>query len=125
MVWQKEVQGLTCKQIGENLSVDRSTVCRTVSVFKQTGSVCRKYPVERAFRKLTKPLQIIVLHLVLERPGIYLQEIRDELMLSTGAEIISESTIWPFLHNSGLTRQKMKLVALQVDYLMCHCTIQI
>ncbi len=102
-------------QIGENLSVDPSTVCRTLSVFKQTGSVCKKYPAERAFKKLTKPLQLMILHLVLELPGIYLREISDELMRITGADV-TESAICQFLHKSGFTRQKMKLIAMQIDY---------
>ena len=39
MVWQKEVLGLSYKEIGNHLNVDPSTVCRTVHIFHQTGGV--------------------------------------------------------------------------------------
>ena len=107
MVWQKEV--------GNHLNVDPSTVCRIVHIFHQTGDVSkRKYPRERAFRKLTKPLELYLLYLVLNCPGIYLRELTTNLLDTTGVEV-AEYTICEFLHRVGFTRQKMKLVAKQVD----------
>ena len=115
MVWQKEVLGLSYKEIGNHLNVDPSTVCRTVHIFHQTGGVSkRKYPRERAYRKLTKSLELYTLHLVLNRPGIYLRELATNLLHTTGVEV-AESTICEFLHRVAFTRQKMKLVAKQVD----------
>ena len=115
MVWQKEVLGLSYQEIGSHLNVDPSTVCRTVHIFHQTGGVCKKkYPRERAFRKLTKPLELYILHLVLNRPGIYLRELTTNLLDTTGVEV-ADSTICEFLHRVGFTRQKMKLVAKQRD----------
>ena len=84
MVWQKEVLGLSYKEIGNHLNVDPSTVCRTVHIFHQTGGVSkRKYPRERACRKLTKSLELYILHLVLNRPGIYLRELATNLLHTT------------------------------------------
>ena len=115
MVWQKEVLGLSYKEIGNHLNVDPSTVCRTCHIFQQSGAVSkRKYPRGRTFRKLTKPLELYVLHLVLSHPGIYLRELTANLLATTGVEV-AESTICEFLHRVGFTRQKMKLVAKQVD----------
>ena len=114
MVLQKEVLGLSYKEIGSHLNVDLSTVCRTVHIFHQTGGVCKKkYPRERALRKLTKPLDLYILHLVLNRPGIYLRELTTNLLDTTSVEV-ADSTICEFLQ-VGFTRQKMKLVAKQRD----------
>ena len=115
MVWQKEVLDYTYKDISLNLNVDLSTVWRVVKLFRETGSVSKKvYPRERAFRKLTAPLELTIIHLVLSRPGIYLREIQEELCETMGAEI-SPSAICRFLHKVGFSRQRMKLVALQRD----------
>jgi len=38
------------------------------------------YPVERAVRKLTKPAKLFVLVLVLDKPGITLCKIQEELL---------------------------------------------
>ena len=39
MVYQRCGLGLSYKQIGEQLNVDPSTVCRTVQLFEETGTV--------------------------------------------------------------------------------------
>ena len=98
-----------------NLNVDLSTVWRVVKFFRETGCVDKKgYPHERAFRKVTAPLELTIIHLVLSRPGIYLREIQVELREAMGAEI-GPSAICRFLHKVGFSRQRMKLVALQRD----------
>jgi transposase len=104
MVWQKEALGYTCAKIAQNLCVDKSTVSRTLKLFHTThvtGSVSKRpYPKERAFRKLTTPAQLLILHLCLSRPGIYLREIRDELLLVLEIDV-NESAICKFLRTSG------------------------
>ena len=81
MVWQREALGYTYAKIAENLCVDKSTVSRTLTLFQTSGSVSKRhYPKERAFRKLTTPAQLLILHLCLSRPGIYLREIQGELL---------------------------------------------
>lgn len=67
IVWQREGLGYTYKQIATNLNVDASTVSRTLHLFRNSGSVCKKvYPKDRSFRKLTSPIQLLILHLDLE-----------------------------------------------------------
>ena len=115
MVWQREVLEYSYKDISMNLNVDLSTVWRVVKFFRETGCVDKKgYPHERAFRKLTAPHELTIIHLVLSRPGIYLREIQVELWEAMGAEI-GPSDICRFLHKVGFSRQRMKLVALQRD----------
>ena len=49
MVWQSEVLSLKQDRIAQHLGVDRSTVSRTVRIFRQTGQVAKKcYPKEHA-----------------------------------------------------------------------------
>ena len=64
-----------------NFGVDRSTVTRTLQLFHATGSVSKKeYPKEHAFRKLTTPAQMLILNLIVMKPGIYLFELQTELL---------------------------------------------
>ena len=39
MVYQQEIQGLTCREVAKNLNVDPSTVSRVVSRFGDTANV--------------------------------------------------------------------------------------
>ena len=115
MVWQVEGLGCTHIQVAKNVGVDRSTVSRTIQLFHVTGSVSKRiYPKEQAFRKLTAPVQLLILHLVMQKPGIYLREIQNELSTTLLVQV-DVGTICRFLHNSGFTRQKLKIVALQRD----------
>ena len=97
------------------MCVDKSTVSRTLNLFRTTGSVAKKlYPEGKAFCKLTSPAQLLILHLVLEKPGIFLREIRDELVSVLEIEV-TESAICKFLHKSGFTYQRLQVTALQQD----------
>ncbi len=115
MVWQSEGLEYTHATVAQNLWVDRSTVSRTLQLFRTTGSVCKKlYPKEKAFRKLTTPAQMLILNLVIKKPGIYLRDIQEEVLHLLLLEV-DVSTIRRFLHSSGLTRQKLCLVATKRD----------
>ena len=114
MVWQREALEYTYNAITRNLGVDSSTVARTLELFNTSGSVSKRpYPKGRAFQKLTVPVQLLILHLAVQRPGIYLHEIQElsEFLLLD----ISLSSICRFLHHSGFTRQRLRTVALQRD----------
>lgn len=115
MVWQRLVLGYKYQTIASNLNVDISTVWRIVQKFEVTGHVDKKsYPKDQCFRKLTSPLKLMILHIVLSTPGVYLAEIKRELFEITGADVHA-SSICRFLSKVGFTRQKMKYVALQRD----------
>ena len=116
MVWQKEGLGLSNNDIASNLGVDPSTVSRVVSLFKATGSVQKRpYPKDaRPGKKLTKTVELTILHTVLRRPGIYLRELRMEVFILTGVDV-SVSSLCTFLHDSNFTHQRMQLIAQQRD----------
>ena len=66
--------------IAKNLSIDESTVRRVLHIFTTTGDVSKKrYPAERAFRIITEPVKLLIIHLILQKPGIFLREITSEL----------------------------------------------
>ena len=113
LVWQTIALQLPTRQVASNLSVDESTVLRIVRLFETTGSVDKqKYPSEKSFRKITKPAEFFILHLVIDRPSIYLREIKNELQKELGVAV-SESAICVFLHKAGFTRQRLKHYAIQ------------
>ena len=113
MVYQARVVGKTYREIGECLNVDASTVCRTVTLFDETGGVTKqKYPQNPGTRKLTEVDKLLVLELVLDKPGIYLHEVKRQLVEETGTGV-DICTICRFLHISGFTCQKMIITAKQ------------
>ena len=89
---------------------------RIVSLFKSTGSVQKRpYPKDaRPNKKLTKTVQLTILHEVLQQPDIYLRELQTEVFILTGV-CVSVSSLCTFLQKSNFTRQKMQIVAKQQD----------
>lgn len=115
MVWQVLVEGFKYSQVAQHLNVDVATVWRIVELFNTTGTVePKKYPESRLYTKLTRPLELLILHTVLDQPGIYLKDIKKKIYLTTGADI-SLSCICRFLHKVGFTRQKLKVAAMERD----------
>ena len=108
MVWQVEALQLSPSTVAKNLGVDTSTVKRTLTTFNRTGCVDKAdYPSKRAFRILTEPVQLYLVHLILDRPGIYLREMRDDLEAELGVEV-TESAICKFLKKAGITPKRKK-----------------
>ena len=60
------------------------------------------------------PAQMLILNLIVMKPGIYLFELQTEL-LHTLLVRVDVSTICRFLQHNGMTRQKLSLVAAQRD----------
>ena len=115
MVWQRESLELAYSKIASNLNVDESTVIKTLKLFQTTGQVSKRtYPTHRAYRELIAPAQLLIMNLVIERPGIYLREVKKELEDSMMLDI-SVSTICIFLQKNGFTRQRLRIVATQQD----------
>ena len=57
-------------------------------------------------------VKLVVLHIVLENPGIYLREIRSKVLYLTGSDL-SLSTICQLLSEQRFSRKKMRFVARQ------------
>ena len=113
MVYMVEMKHKPYREVAENLAVDPSTVCRTVNLFSETGNVDkRKHPPNKGTAVLTEIDKMIIMETIIERPEVYMREIREILINETGTSV-DPSTIWKFLHTSNITRQKMVLVAKQ------------
>ena len=105
VVWQ--IEGLQCtqEQVARNLNIDQSTVSRIIQLFHTTGNVYKKIKsADSAFKMLTSPAQLFILTCVIEKPGIYLWEIQEELQ---NALLIEVHEICRFLHASGFTHKKL------------------
>ena len=63
-------------------------------------------------RSLHPPM--LILHLVIMKPGIFLREIQNQLLEVLLLEV-DVSTICRFLHDSGFMRQNLRYGALQRD----------
>ena len=130
MVYQREALQLSFEAIGNNLGVDPSTVCRTVGLFLRTGKVDKKkYNADNLPRKLTDNINFFIMHTVLDKPGIMLAEIQDEVLKLHNIEL-APSTICKFLHSEDFSRQRMRISAIQRDEalrasfaneLLCSC----
>ena len=103
------------KYIAVILCISESTVRRTIQKFETTGDVAKdEYPLEACFRKITEPVQSYIMDLVLEKPGIYLSEIANELEVVFGVDI-TESALCKFLKKAGFSRQTLCTYASQRD----------
>ena len=91
----------------ENLKVDHSTVCRTVQVFEETGSVDSIQGFhENTSKKLDDHDEMVILEAVLESPFMYLHEIQNTLLQTTGTNV-STATLCKFLHSQGFFTQEV------------------
>ena len=115
-MWQKLALGMDDKSIASNLCVDPSTVYRVVKRFNENGgSVSKKeYPKDCRVLKLTKPVEATILNILMQKPGVYLREMQEELSRVYGVDV-HQSTLCQFLQKSGFSRQKMKIVATRQD----------
>ena len=112
-MYQAEALGKSYREIASNLNIDASTVCRIVNLFATTNDVrLRLYPPNLGTFKLTEIDKLVILELAIEKPGIYLREIQASLLVETGTDV-DISTICRYLHFSGFTRQKLKVIAKQ------------
>ena len=80
MVYQVVGLKKSYRQVALALNVDVSTVQRTLRLFAQTGCIQkRKYPPNVENTKLTEFAKVLLISLVIERPGIYLHEVKQLL----------------------------------------------
>ena len=107
MVYQRYVLSHSVQVISKNLCVDKSTVRRILKLFERTRSVDKKQ-VSVSRRKLytTDKLELLI-----DKPSMYLSELKKELLFrGTNVHI---STICRFIQSANFTRKKMRLIAAQ------------
>ena len=85
---------------------------RTVGLLSALKASKTAVSEDRLEKKLTSTVELILLTIVIQKPGILLRELKAELHTDYRVDI-SLSTICNFLHKSGFNHQKMVLVAKQ------------
>ena len=105
------LQGKTISQVAREMYVSHSTVERFLHLYYTTGEVKATQQKHGPDRLLDDFEQLTVLQSFLSKPGIYLKEVQEELYDATG-KWASCATICRTVQRIGLTRQKMKRVAI-------------
>ena len=102
---------LKFESIARNLNIAASTAHRIYSLFERTGSVDSQTSKE-CKRVLGPANEVYVLGIILENPSMYLYEVSEEIRESLYISI-SPSSIYHLLKACGITRKKIRQVALQ------------
>ena len=101
------------KQIATNLNIAASTAHRTCSLFVQTGNVDPAPHSRREEQhKLDERSKLYIVGIVLCNSAMYLEEIRQEIHDMLNVDV-SVSTICWLLQRYGITRKKIRQVAIQ------------
>ena len=102
IVWQREALNLSVWEVRGILCVDPPTVSRITALFRATGDIAKK-PYQS--KGASEPLdQFFVIYLTLNRPGIYLSEVKLKLQIQLTT---SQSALCKFLHKTGFTKQRL------------------
>lgn len=113
IVWAYLTHSLTLSELADLFSVSERTIRRYVQLFYQTGDVEPSDGGKHGPQKLLGDHeQLIILRMILSRPGIYLHEVQTSLHEKFGV-VISLPTICRTLQHMGCTRQTMHHVAIQ------------
>ena len=117
IVYQRVGMNLSLERIARNLNISTSTAFRINARFEQTGSVeptshrKRRYDV----RHLNHHNELFVVGLILDNPTLYLNEICHKVC-EVHDVCVTPSTICRLLRSYGVTRKKIRNIALQRSY---------
>lgn len=113
IVWQRIGKCLKYRDIAANLGVSLGTVANIIKLFETTGSVDPKVqPTRNDLRKLDDVHELYILGLIYDNPALQLHEICNKVEEAT-AVVVSGPTICRLLRRNGLTRKKIRYIALQ------------
>lgn len=113
VVWQRVGMELTFRDIATNLSLSLGTVCNHFKRFENTGDVLPIAVSRREDRKILNAHQeLLVVGMLFENSALYLSEVCGMIKETTGI-CASPSTVCRIIRKHGLTRKKIRQVALQ------------
>ena len=113
VVYQRIGMNLSFPKIAERMNIAISTVYRIYAHFEQTGEVEPLPPTARCdSRKLDEHGELYIIGLVMDNPSMYLAEVCQAIQDVLGITV-SASTICRLLRRCGLTRKKIRQVALK------------
>ena len=111
VLWQRTAFEFSFRKIAENLSIAPSTARAIFKMFEEAGDVVPKtQPKREDTRCLDTHHEVFVIALVMECPSMYQHEICKAIEVATRA-CVSEATICRILRKNGLTRKKIRTVA--------------
>ena len=111
--------------IAKTMLLSERTIQRYVSQFELTGSVSPFQRKNGPDRLLTEADEGVLVHRILEQPGVRLKELRQSLLLLRGIDV-DESTIWCTLQRLSFTNKKIKHLPIQrSDEDRCHFMAEI
>ena len=111
-MWLHHYKEVSNKDIADLLYVHITTVRRIIRLFDTTGDIAPVSYKPGPKCMLSEPEQYTIIELLLANPGIYLDELQQELHQSTGTWA-SISTIFGTLRRLDFTRKRLRHVALQ------------
>lgn len=103
---------VAAEKVAEVMQVSVRTVLRYTERFRVTGEVRKSLQRSGPLPLLSEYEEFYIMHLSLMRPGIYLRELQQELLHHTG-QVIDTSTICRAMKRLGMTRQRIRHIALQ------------
>ena len=113
IIYQRIGMNLSFARIGRNLNIAPSTAHRICKQFNGSGSVTSHYRSERReLRVLNEHKELYIVGLIMCKPSMYLHEVCQEVLNAFSCRV-SPSTICRLLKKCGMTRKKIKQVALQ------------
>ena len=113
MVWQRFAMELTLECIAGRLNVAVTTVHATCKKFEETGAVePAKQPTRLGIRKLDEHHEQLILAILMENPSKHLHELCTHIAEVSGVSV-SEATVCRLIRRHGLTRKKIRQIALQ------------
>jgi transposase len=110
------VQEMTFDQIAENLMISSSSVRRIVDLYSTTGDILPREQKHGPCRLLRNDEEEMILEWILDKPGIYLDELQARLHDHTGL-LVSITTIYNVIHRAGFTFKRIKQVVQAQDEL--------
>ena len=112
VVWLHITRGLSYKDISDLLFISEKSVPRFIQRYLNTNSVAPTVHKHGPHKHLTEFEQLTVLQALVVNPSMYLHELCDQLEEVTGKRV-HPSTICRTIQYFGMTRQKLRRVALQ------------
>lgn len=112
VVWLHVFLKKSIDEVATLLFISSRTVRRYIDKFMSTGDVIPQDHRNGPVRLLSDFEELTLVNLVLTNPGIYLHELQHKLIMTTGTEVDC-STICRTFKRLGITRQKIRHVAMQ------------
>ena len=112
IVWLSTAKNMSPEEISALVCISQSTIRRYLTRFWSTGDVQPTSQRHGPSRLLGDFEQLVLLNLILENPGIYLDEMKDKLLDRFGVTV-NVATICRTLHFMGCSRQVIKHIPVQ------------